>query len=213
MDTAEKLNKVECELEELRAEYKKLGNKIQRKAKEQEKLLLVLNEDNLKDPIWLLKNPTMPGVHAASKKLLDDLYGGEYNGPHFSGYCHDGKYNPIQTNVEFWLKNYGKTTREEFKANCEHFIENFMPSLEAVMEVGCRWDDKFPDMKVIPFQFRSEDSGLDYLGYNPDDQKWYHFTLVYGNTNIERVFESWDDAFDFAFGLANKTEENDYEWD
>jgi hypothetical protein len=204
MNVAEKLDKVNNELDALRAEYKKLGDRIGRKVKEQEKLLITLNEDNLKDPVWLLRNPTMPGVYEATNQLWQDLYGGEYNGPHISGYHHDGKYNPIQANVEFWLKNYGSTPRETFKKNCEHFIENFLPVLEPVMETGSRWDNKFPEIKVVPFQIRSEETGLDYLGYCPEDQKWYHFTMVYGRVNTERVFANWDAAFDFAYEMSNQ---------
>jgi hypothetical protein len=210
MNVAEKLNKVNAEIDALRAEYKKLGDKIGRKVKEQEKLMLVLNADNLKDYVWLLRNPTMPGVYEATKKMLTDLYGGEYNGPHIMGYHHDGKYNPIQACVDFTMRTYGSTPREKIKENCEHFIQNFLTALEPVMTTSTRWSDKFPEIKVVPFQFRSEEGGLDYLGYCPADQKWYHFTLTYGRTNTERVFENWDAAFDFAYEMANR-EYSDYE--
>jgi hypothetical protein len=212
MNVAEKLNKVNNELDALRAEYKKLGDKIGRKVKEQEKLMLVLNADNLKDHVWLLRNPTMPGVYEATKELWKDLYGGNYIGPHIMGYHHDDKYNPIQASVHFCLETYSNSdTREKVKENCEHFIQNFLSSLDPVIETASRYSNKFPKIKVVPFQFCSEERGLDYLGYCPADQKWYHFTMRYGCTNTERVFENWDAAFNFAYEMSNrKYKDDDY---
>jgi hypothetical protein len=203
MNVAEKLDKVNSELDALRAEYKKLGEKINRKAKEQEKLLITLNTDNLKDPVWLLRNPTMPGVYEAINQLIKSLYGGEFNGPHPSGYIHDD-YKPVQTNFNFWLRSYNKEiTKETLKANCTHFVENFLHILDAVVEIESRWDNSFPKVQVVPFNVRSEESGLDFLGYCPADGRWYHYSQVYGRTNTKRVFDSWNDAFDFAYALAS----------
>jgi hypothetical protein len=207
----QKLEKVNVELEELRKQYQLISDQIQIKCKLQEKLLLVINEDNLKDPAWLIKNPTMPGAHEATKELVEKHYGGEYNGPHPSGYHHDGKYNPIQKNFDFSLRDYSKTgNREVFYKNCLHFIENFLSLLEPVMQIESRWNNKFPEMKVVPFNFRSEPSGLDYLGYEPVEKVWYHYVLRYGNTDVERKFKSFDEAFDFAFKLVNTEEDDDY---
>jgi hypothetical protein len=210
MNTVEQLAKVVTELDELRAEYKKLGDKIRRKAEQQEKLLLEINADNLKDPAWLLRNPTMPGAHEDTVKLIESLYGGKYNGPHPSGYIHDDEYKPIQKNFNFWLKDYSKEgNREMFRKNCEHFIQNFMPLLDAVHEISSLWNDKFPKVKVVPFQFHSEETGLDYLGYCPADTRWYYYTVVHGRMNTERVFNSWHAAFDFAYAIANQTHSHD----
>lgn len=207
----QKLEKVNVELEELRKEYERIGKQIEVKYKLQEKLLLVINEDNLKDPAWLIRNPTMPGAHEATKALVEKHYGGEYNGPNPSGYHHDGKYKPIQKNFDFSLRDYSKTgKREVFYKNCLHFIENFLPMLDPVMEIESRYNDKFQEMKVVPFNFRSESSGLDYLGYEPVEKVWYHFTQCYSRTDVERKFKSFDEAFDFAFKLVNTEEDDDY---
>lgn len=209
MTVVEKLAKVDAELEALSAEYKKLGEKIQRKRKVQEKLLLELNHDNLKDPAWLFRNPTMPGVYEATQKLIKDQYG-EYTGPHPQGYIHDGNYKPIQANFNFWLKNYGSKTREVYKKNCEHFLENYLHIFDPVMEISGRYGQKFPEMKVVPFQFESEEHGLNYLGYNPEDKKWYHFTMRYGITDIVQVFKDWDAAFNYAYDYSNnETDDNE----
>jgi hypothetical protein len=204
MDAAEKLVKCDVELATLRAQYKKIGDKITKKSKVKEQLLLEINADNLKDPQWLLLNPTLPGAHEATQELVKTLYGGEYNGPHPSGYIHDGKYGPIQKNFDFWLRNYSDDSKHDLvKRNCEHFVETFLPMLSAHTEISSRWDKKFPEMKVVAFQFRSEESGLDYLGYNPENQRWYHFTMRYGSADTQREFQTFAEAFDFAYTLAN----------
>lgn len=210
MNAEEKLKKHEVELADLHVQYKKLGERIQRKAKDIEKLQLEINKDNLKDPVWLIQNPTMPGVHEAINELFERDYGGIYNGPHPSGYLQDDDYRPIQKNFEFWFKDYGAETKyDERKRNCEHFLENYLHILNPVMEISCRYGDRFPEMKVVPFQFRSEDYGLDYLGYNPEDGCWYHFTMVYRRTDIERRFSNFSDAFHFAYRLSNSNSDDD----
>lgn len=94
-----------------------------------------------------------------------------------------------------------------FKKNCDHFVENFLPVPEPYLDISSRWGDKFPEVKVVGLQFKSDEGGLDYLGYDPEAGDWYHFTIVYGNTNIERKFGSWDEAFEFVFDEANKEED------
>ena len=211
MDTKEHLDLTVNEIEDIRKKIKVLQKQLEAKCKRRDMLLLELNKDNLKDPAWLFKNPTMPGVHEAIEELIDKHYGGKYNGPNPSGYIHDDKYKPLQQNFDFWLKSYDKPVKDERKKNCDHFIENFLPLLDAVSEVEGRWSNEFPTMKVVPFQFRSESSGLDYLGYNPEDKSWYHYTMRYGSADVDRKFKSWDEAFDFAYELANHEEDdNDY---
>lgn len=210
MDAAAKLAKCDAELTALRDQYKKIGDQITKKSKVKERLLLEINADNLKDAQWLMLNPTMPGAHEATLELVKSLYGGEYNGPHPSGYIHDGKYNPIQKNFDFWLKNYGDDSKRALvQKNCEHFVETFLPMLGAHVEISSRWNDKFPKMKVVAFQFRSEDSGLDYLAYNPDNRLWYHFTMRYGSVDTQREFQTFAEAFDFAYTLDST--ESDYD--
>lgn len=79
----------------------------------------------------------------------------------------------------------------------------------AVGEIESRWDNSFPKVKVVPFNIRSEDWGLDFLGYCPADGRWYHYSQVYGRTDTKRVFNSWDDAFDFAYALASMDRDYD----
>ena len=212
MNTAEQLKTVESELVSLFKEQEKINKKIKHKSELKERLLLELNKDNLKDPAWLFRNPTMPGAHEATNKLFEEQYGGLYNGPHPSGYIHNKEYKPIQKNVEFCLRTYNhEMTREKIKKNCEHFLENYLHMFDAVTEISSRWNNKFPEVSVVPFMFRSEESGLDYLGYCPADNRWYHFTLVYGRINTERVFETWDAAFDFAYDMAGRDYNDDDE--
>jgi hypothetical protein len=214
MSIEEKLDKVNVELDALRSEYKKVGDRITRKVKQQEKLLLELNKNNLDDPEWLILNPTLPGAHEGMLRLFKKHYGGEYNGPHPSGYIHDGNYKPVQKNFNFWLNTYGKhDRRNELKQNCDHFLQNFLQYLKPVIEIGSRWDNRFPQVKVVPFQFCSEDSGLDCLGYEPTEGVWYHYTLVYGRADTQRRFDNWDAAFEFAYAMSNQSsrEEDDDE--
>jgi hypothetical protein len=210
MNTAEKLNAIQNGLDSLVFDRKTLDKKIATYAKKRDQLLLELNKENLKDPAWLFKNPTMPGADEATENLVKELYGGTFNGPHPSGYIHDEKYKPVQKNFDFWLKVYSKEDKRDLlKKNCDHFVENFLTLLEPVMEIESRWNKKFEPMKVVPFQFRSEESGLDYLGYEPVEGTWYHFTLRYGNTDIERKFKNWDEAYEFAFRLTNTDEDDE----
>lgn len=207
VNIAEQLAKIDEEVATLRDEQKNIIDQIVKKNELKEKLLLELNSKNLKDPAWLFRNPTMPGVHEAVKKLFEEQYGGVYNGPHPSGYVHDDEYRPIQQNIEFWLHSYSKDpNRDQIKKNCDHFLENYLHIFDAVHEISSRWNKQFPEVSVVPFQFRSQDSGLDYLGYCPADSRWYHYTMVYGRVNTERVFDNWNDAFDFAYALANQKE-------
>lgn len=204
MNIEDKVAKSELELEALRSEYKKLGDKLSRKIKSHDKLLLELNKDNLKDIAWLVKNPEKPGSYEAIKSFIIDFYGSEYNGPFPQGYHHDGDYVPIQKAFDFSLNTYGKDKKEEYRKNCKHFIETFLPHLDPVLDVESRYNDKFPEMKVVPFKFRSESSGLDYLGYDPESGKWYHFTMCYSMVDVKREFKDFDEAFDFAYKLSNK---------
>jgi hypothetical protein len=210
-DTATKLNEVESALDSLRAEHQRIGDQITRKIKQQEKLLLELNRDNLTDPAWLFRNPTMPGASEATDQLVKDLYGGRFNGPHPSGYHHDN-YVPIQKNFDFWLKDYDKQDgkRDLIKQNCDHFVNTFMQHLLPVQEIKSLWDETVQPVKVVPFMFRSEDSGLDYLGYDPEHNEWFHFTTCFGRTDIRQRFDCWDDAFDFAWNLVNSDVEDDH---
>lgn len=205
----EKLNSCLQEIETLQLEIEKTRLVLERKCKFRDKLLLQINSENLKNPEWVFRNPTLPGAHEATNDLMNDLYGGPYNGPHPSGYHHDGDYNPIQKNFDFCLSDHTGDNKETLKKNCTHFVENFLKFLDPVVTVCSQWDDRFPEMKVVPFQFRSESSGLDYLGYNPADGNWYHFTLVYGISDIKQIFYTFDDAFEFAYQLANQPE-NEY---
>lgn len=156
----------------------------------------IINQDNFKSMKWLIENPTEPGQYEAMQKLVNNLYGGEYNGVHPSGYTHDGEYNPIQQDFQLSYGEYGDHARD--RNNIEHFMKNYLEYLKPVVDIHSRWNDKFPEMKVVPFQFSSKTSGLDYLGFNPDDKKWYHFNMVYGRVDTKEVFESLDQALDFV---------------
>jgi hypothetical protein len=155
----------------------------------------------------------MPGAYDAIRKMIVELYGSEYNGINPSGYVHNGDYKPIQKSFDLSLDTYGKPKKKElFKKNCDHFVENFLPVLEPYLDISSRWDDKFPEVKVVGLQFKSDNGGLDYLGYDPETGDWYHFTMVYGNTDIKRKFGFWDEAFEFAFNEANNEADCDDHW-
>lgn len=208
----DKILDLQISIEEDREQVDKIHKAIQRKNRRLEKMLLEFNKDNMNDPQWLFKNPSQPGVHEATNSLFEELYGGRYNGFTPSGHHADDDYVPIQKSFDLTLQ-YGE--REELKKNCDHFVENFLPMLDPIMETYSRWDDKFDEVKVVPFQFRAESSGLDYLGYDPKADEWFYFTLVYGRVDTKRKFNNWDEAFDFAYELSRKSEEeysNEYDY-
>ena len=205
MNTQEQISAIETELESLREKYEKLGNIIERKAKKHAKLLIELNKDNLNNLEWLIRNPEIPAAYNGLKRIIDRLYGGEFNGPCAQGYIQDENYKPIQANFNFWLKNYDEEVqqRDLLKTNCDHFVENVLPLLSAVTTTSSRYSEKFPEIKVVPFKFSSEDTGLNYLGYEPIEGVWYHFSQTWGKANTEHKFKDWDEAFNFAYDWVN----------
>ena len=209
MTDEEKLGVCEAKLAQLHDQQKKIEKELRRESKKRDKLLLQINSENLKNPGWLLKNPTMPGAHEATEKLIKDSYGGVFDGPHPTGYLYNGDHTPIQKNFDFSLNTYGDDSKKEMlKKNCDHFIENFLPLLSPVMKIESRWNDKFPEVNVVPFKFRSESSGLDFLGYDPKGDRWYHYTIVYSSVDTKRDFANFEEAFEFAYALANTEEDN-----
>jgi hypothetical protein len=204
MNISEQISTIEAELESLRKKYKKMGSVITNKVKKHDKLLTELNKDNLDNPEWLIRNPAMPGAYDGLKRMINRLYGGEFNGPHYEGYIYDDNYVPIQVNFSFWLKDYDKEISQDLlKKNCDHFVENILPFLSAVTSISSRYSEKFTKMKVVPIRFNSEDTGLDYLGYEPIEGSWYHFSQRWGKTNTETKFKDWDEAFNFAYNYTN----------
>lgn len=197
-DLKENIKKTEEEIKELRLEDEKLRKKIQRKVKALEKLKIEFNKDNFKSMEWLIQNPTEPGQYEALREMFNNLYGGEYNGIHPSGYIHDGEYKQIQQNFNIIYGEYDYHDHVQDRKNIEHFMENYLGFLKPVMEVESLWDDKYPAVNVVPFQFSSKSSGLDYIGYEPEGKKWYHFTMVYSRVDVKRDFDSLEEALDFV---------------
>ena len=196
----EKAAKCEAELQELRKQSEKINRQFSAKNKHYKKLLLELNKDNLKEIAWLVKNPESPGVYEALNEMFEQFYGGTYNGPHPAGYYHDDNYKPIQKNFEFMIDSDGRKDRkEEFRKNIDHFLKTFLHHLDPVVEVECRFGNKLPPMKVIPFSFLSESSGIHYLGYEPQKGEWFYIELVYGTYDVLKKFKDFDEAFEFAY--------------
>lgn len=206
MYIAEKLQKVDKEMEELRKQYEALQKKIVLLAKQQEKLFIDVNKENLLNPEWLFVNPNAAGTYEALRDLIKKLYGGDFNGPHPTGYLHDGNYKNCQQNFDFWLKVYndhhGEKKAQIYK-NCCHFIENFIHILKPMVQTESRWNDKFPEISVVPFQVKADEGELNYLGYEPLTKTWYHFTCVYGIHDTTREFANFEEAFEFAFNLVD----------
>lgn len=183
----------------------KIDYKLRKLSEKQDKLLLELNSENFKDFCWLLRNPNQPGAYEATQKMLKDLYGGRFNGPNILGYRLVGEEEIPQAAVNFYLSNhYNKLPKEKIKENCEHFVEKFMSALDPSIVISAEYNSELPEVKVIPFEVHSGRSGLDFLGYCTANQKWYYFTMCYGFVNDERVFSSWDEAFEFAYDLVQK---------
>ena len=210
MDYAEIAAECESKIDELRKKIKSLNTQLTKQANKRDAALLELNKNNFSSMEWLIKNPTLPGSHEALSEMMKNLYGGEWNGVHPSGYTHDGKYNPIQKNFEFNCRVYSKDKDAEvYKNNIRHFVENYVQFFEPLETIESRWSNKFPKVNVVGFQFMSRSSGLDYLGYDPEHGDWYHYTVRYSKPDIERKFENFDAALAFAFDYVEAYGDDD----
>jgi len=194
-------------LEALRSEYKKLGDKVSRAYKKWEKLAEQDNKAKSKDVKWLIQGVDQPGHYESLRGYFAENYGGEYEGVNPSGYTHDGNYKNQEQNFDLRLETYGKPERKEsYKKNVERFLSEFFPLLTARTTVCSRYNDKFPEMLVKPLQYKSEESGLSYLFFEPDSGNWYAGNLVYGRWDVNRKFKNFEEAFEFAFEESNKEE-------
>jgi hypothetical protein len=213
--TKKTLEEVTQQLEDLRKEYKKIGDKITRAHKVWEKMTEEANSVHFKDIEWLVRNPEQPGQYQALRDWMRKEYGGEYNGVHASGYTHDGNYKNTEQRFELSLKiyDYNKKDHEDreklFKSNVRKFVSEVLPLLEYRTTVASRWSDEFPEMKVHPLQYKSESSCLTYLFYQPEEDTWYKGTLTYSRWNVVKKFDSFEEALDHAFQDAQH-DEDDY---
>jgi len=204
------LKNIEKELEGLRKASLALQTQIKKKNEQWEEVFNSVNRDNYQDIKWLINNPNAPESHKYIVDWLTKNYGSEYLGVSTSGYRHDGNYKNPQKNFDFYLVDYSvdKSRREAMKENILHFIENIVPLLTYTDRVSSRWGDKFPEMEVKSFQYKSESVGLSYLFYHEVEGAWYDGTLTYGQWDVDRRFNSFDEAFDYAYNKAQE-EEND----
>ena len=207
----EKILKEELLLEELYKKQKTLRTQITKAQNRRDKAMMELNKDSMSDMKWLIQNPGTPGHYEAMNRKLTELYGSEYSGPHASGYMRRSRtdYTPVQANFDFHLDVYDHLEKKSERiANCKHFVENYIDVFEPLMKVDSRYSKKFEDKMMVGFSFRSQSSGIDYLGYEPEEKAWYWFTLRYSMTNIEKKFKDFDEAIEFAFNLAQIDEDD-----
>jgi hypothetical protein len=92
----------------------------------------------------------------------------------------------------------GKTS---YRKNIEHFMENFLQYLKPFETIISRYDDSIPEVSVVGFQYESTESGLSYIGYEPIENVWYHYTMVYGMVNADEKFETFKQALDYIYGI------------
>ena len=210
MSNADQLAQVEAELTELFADVKVLNSKISKLREEKERLFKIVNESNFTDIAWLIKNPSAPGAYDATQAWLKKTFGGEYRGVGTMGYLHDGEYRDLQLNFRLQFSTYSSATRDEVKANADLFVREVLPLLEPKVEVTrARYRDE-GSIKMVPLQFLSEESGLDFLGVDAGGT-WYHYSQVYGRTEIRRTFSSWDEAFEFAWEMSRRLDYDEEE--
>ena len=210
MSNADQLAQVEAELTKLLADVKVLNLKINKVREERERLFKLVNESNFTDIAWLIKNPGAPGAYEATREWLKKTFGGEYRGVSTMGYLHDGKYRDLQLNFQFQFSTHGSTTREETKANADLFVREVLPLLKPMVEVTRARYRNEGSVMMVPLQFLSEESGLDFLGVDADGT-WYHYSQVYGRTEILHTFANWDDAFEFAWEMSQRAKEREEE--
>lgn len=152
---------------------------------------------NLDDMEWLIKHPEQPSQYNALKEKIEELYGGLYKGILISGYVHDGDYVPIQQAFNLQLCDYDGET--SYRKNIEHFMENFLQYLKPFETISSRYDDSFPEVSVVGFQYELTGSGLSYIGYEPIENVWYHYTMVYGTLNADKKFKTLKQALDYIY--------------
>lgn len=207
---ADQLARIEAELKVLLDNQKRLNENISQLCERRDQLKIELNRDNLESIEWLIKNPAEPGAYEAFKKKFTELYGGEYEGIHSMGYHHDDDYQPIQKNFEFTLRVYGKfsdvePSRDRFYKNIKHFLDNYLQFLSPVQQIEAIGTNNV--ISVVPFNFRSLESHLDFAGYEPTNKEWYWYTMRYGRTDTVKKFNSFDEAFNVMFTLVNYSDE------
>lgn len=152
---------------------------------------------NLDDMEWLIKHPEQPGQYNALKEKIEELYGGLYKGIRIGGYVHDGNYIPIQQAFDLCLcDNFGEPS---YRENIEHFMENFLQYMKPFETISSRYDDSFPEVSVVGFQYESTESGLSYIGYEPIENAWYHYTMVYSTSNPDKKFKTLEQVLDYIY--------------
>lgn len=205
MSKQEEYDRLTTEISDLRVRLEAIQENIQSKVKRSKQLFFEINRKNYDDFGWLIRNPLAPKSNETLREFIKNLYG-EYKGPHPSGYHLDKDRRPVQAGFDFCLTDYSGKNSDLIIKNCKHFVEKYIDLFEPVQVV----EFHSTDLKVVPFNFRSRESGLDYLGYVPESKEWIHFSLVYGRARKEQSFKSFDEALVFAFKLANKEESEDY---
>lgn len=187
------------ELESAVDEYLAAKEKWQKIRTSHNALMVEYNQKsgNFDSMEWLIKNPTAEGQYEAISKKMKELYGGNYNGVHHSGYVHNGNHKPIQQAFDLHLTNYDGDVSH--RKNIEHFLENFLCYFVPYMEISSRYDDTFPEVSVVGFQYKSEDSGLSYIGYDPEESAWYHFTMRFGTVNTDKKFKTLTEILDWIY--------------
>ena len=199
------------ELDALRKEYEKLGKKVDKAHKIWENLEKKKNKDQMGIE-WLVNNPTAPGQHENLQKYMNDNYGGRFEGVLAMGYTHDGNYKNPEQSFELSLADYEGGNKDKYKQNVLKFLEEVFPHVKRVLEVESRWNDKFPPMYVKALRYKSKESGISYLLFNPETKEWFKGTLGYGRWDVEYKFKDFDDAFETAFYDSN-TETGNYDED
>lgn len=194
-----KLEEVTKELSELRLQANSLDKKIQKTYKRWEKLTKEENKENFKNIDWLIKNPDTPGHFEAMRSFMKEIFGGEYNGVHSSGFTHDGNYKNQEQNFELSLNTYGENKKESYRANVDLFLKDIFPKLQFRQEI----DNK----KYKPLQYLSETFGLTYLLYCSEEDTWHKGRLRYGRWTVTQKFKNFDEAFETAFYESNSKED------
>lgn len=172
----------------------------------QNKMVLYLKSEyneksgNLDDMEWLIKHPDQPGQYNALEEKIKELYGGLYKGIQYGGYVHDGDYIPIQQAFILRLRDCDGGT--SYRENIEHFMENFLQYLKPFDIISSRYDDSFPEVSVVGFQYESTESGLSYIGYEPIEDVWYHYTLAYCTPNPNRKFKTLEQILDYIYDIV-----------
>lgn len=190
----EKLEKAQTKENDLRADYKKLGKKLDRAIRAREKLEKLVNEESgsFTDIEWLISNPLSSGQHEALQEYMKRYGEKEWTrGVRPAGYYANKDYTETQQGFSFDLD---KPDRVE---TVERFLMDTIPYFKALSG------------DTVRFSYGTgQYSGIHQIGYKPEDKTWWTFRTQYSSDKDWMQHYSMAAALTYAAELSKRIEDD-----